>query len=113
LLAVAHRAAEAGSGPRLDPRTFLLLLPIMSDAELPPDADDVLAAMLTACGATGETRALARILLEQQGCWGRQRWILTPAGRISEGRYAYRCPGEMSSDMLAQVSLLLGAGGEA
>ncbi|MEH1166992.1 hypothetical protein V6V47_16560 [Micromonospora sp. CPCC 205539] len=108
LLAVAHKAAEAGSAPRPDPHTFLLLLPIMSDADLPLDADDVLAAMLTACGASGETGALARILLEEQGCWGPQRWTLTPAGRISETRYAFRRPGAMSSDMLAQVSLLLG-----
>ncbi|MEU7803955.1 hypothetical protein AB0B10_32340 [Micromonospora arborensis] len=84
LLAVAQKAVEAGSAPRLDPHTFLLLLPIMSDADLPLDADDVLAAMLTACGAAGETGALARILLEEQGCWGPQHWTLTPAGRISE-----------------------------
>ncbi|WP_406066013.1 hypothetical protein [Micromonospora sp. NBC_00860] len=113
LLAVAHKAAEAGSAPRLDPHTFLLLLPIMSDADLPLDADDVLAAMLTACGAAGETGVLARILLEEQGCWGPQHWTLTPAGRISETRYAFRRPGAMSSDMLAQVSLLLEPHGNA
>lgn len=113
LLTVAHTAAEAGSVPRLDPHTFLLLLPIMSDADLPLDAADVLAAMLNACGPAGETGALARILLEKQGCWGPQHWTLTPAGRISEARHAFRSPGVMSPDTLAQVSLLLGSGGDA
>ncbi|WP_046564001.1 hypothetical protein [Micromonospora sp. HK10] len=113
LLAVAQTAAAAGSSLRLDPHTVLLLLPIMSDADLPPDAEGVLAAMLTACGATGETGMLARVLLGKQGCWGPQRWTRTPGGRISETRYAFRKPGAMSQDMLAQVSSLLGAGGDA
>ncbi|MFD0782502.1 hypothetical protein ACFQZ8_00975 [Micromonospora azadirachtae] len=113
LLAVAHTTAEAGSPLPFDPRIFLLLLPIMSDAELPSDADDVLAAMLTACGATGDTGALARILLEKQGCWGPQHWTLTPDGRISEFRHAFRHPAAMSSDALAQVTSLLRSGVDA
>ncbi|MFF5171764.1 hypothetical protein ACFY3U_03910 [Micromonospora sp. NPDC000089] len=109
----AELLAVAGEGARLDPHTFLLLLPIMSDADLPSNAADVLATMLTACGATGEIEELAQVLLEKQGCWGPRHWTLTPAGRISESRYALRSPGQMPADVLALVTSLLGSGGRA
>jgi hypothetical protein len=83
LLAAARTGTGAGQLAAPEAR-MLLLLPVMADDELPADAEARLAGALTACGATGDARGLARAVLNDQGLWGPRHWRFEHGSRVTD-----------------------------
>lgn len=109
LLAASRAPAGAGEITSPDAR-MLLLLPIMSDADLPADAEDVLAAALAARGTTRNARALARLLLEEQEPWGPQRWRVEQSVRYQRIHLHLPPPGQNAPRGLGPGHCVLSGG---
>jgi len=96
-----------------DARTLLLLLPMLGDADLPPDATTRVAEALAELTWIEEPATVAGLMLAGQGQWGPANWRERDGVWICDGAYSYRCPhNEFSFDpeRLAKVSAALNGG---
>lgn len=113
-LTVAADNALPG-GTITDPDTrLLLLLPALGDTDLPPAAEQRLAAVLRDRLGVEQPGRLARFMLDSQGMAGPARWSTRDGGvRVNDGGYSFRNPENrdaLPDCRLAQLSAALNPG---
>lgn len=93
-----------------DARTLLLLLPMLGDADVPPEAITRVAGALAELTWIEEPVTVAGLMLAGQGQWGPANWRERDGVWICDGAYSHRCPHNSASftpEQLAKVSAAL------